>query len=82
MSLETFDVPALAKRWGCKADAVRSLIRAGRLRAFTLNPEAQRPRFKIAASVVIAYENGDGVVEPRKPAPKFRRRRRGEVDLY
>lgn len=49
----------LAERWHCSAEHVLTLIHSGRLAAFSLSkPGSKRPRYRISAEAVAAYESG------------------------
>lgn len=71
-----FTPPQVAKRWHCTPERVLQLIRAGRLRAFTLSPaSSRRPRWRITEDAVAEFERGDNraTPAPAKPAPRRRR---------
>lgn len=69
----TFTPNDLAARWNCDAETVLALIRRGALRAFTLSPPGcKRPRWKISAATVAAYEAGQPIVGE---APATRRQK-------
>lgn len=74
--------PQLAARWRCKAETVLALIRAGRLRAFTLSPPGtSRPRWRIAPDAVVEFEARH---EARPPVKVTRRRKQlaGAIEWY
>lgn len=76
----TFTPNDLAARWNCDAETVLALIHRGALRAFTLSPPGcKRPRWKISATTVVAYEAGEPiaaeapVTRRQKPAAPVKR---------
>jgi hypothetical protein len=67
----------LAQRWGCKAEAVIALIKAGTLPAFSVSPAGtRRPRYRISLEMVKAFEHQriaqkkPETRRPRKPADR------------
>lgn len=55
-----FTPASLAKRWECSPGQIRTLIRQGKLPAFTVG----KNRYRIRAEAVGAYEAGDAACSP------------------
>jgi len=56
-SKRVYTPPTLARKWGCSAESVISLIKAGRLLAFSVSPAScRRPRWRISPEAVRLYE--------------------------
>lgn len=77
-----FTIKQLASRWSTSHNTVGRMIRAGRLKAFTVGIAGSRkPRYRIPYSEVIRHENGDasgGMNERQAAALKKPMRRRGD----
>ena len=72
--------PKLAKQWGCSPETVLSLIKSGRLRAYTLSPpSSKRPRWRIPPGAVSEFENGGFQQKPKRVA---RRQKQEAVTQY
>lgn len=77
-----FSPPRLSKLWGCSPETVLSLIRTGRLRAFTLSPwGCKRPRWRIPAEAVREYEAAHAACQTPEPR-RSRKRRSVKVKFY
>lgn len=61
MTDRPFTSAALAERWGCSAETVRRLLKAGRLRGFRVGR-----KFRIPASAVVDFERGDTHARPSR----------------
>jgi hypothetical protein len=75
----SFSVSDLARRWSCKPDHVRSLIRSGRLVAIdvSLTEGSQRPTYRIMLEEVLSFE----AVRSTRPTPKPPKRRKRSPDV-
>jgi hypothetical protein len=72
----------LAERWRTSAESIIALIRAGRLRAFTLSPPGSpKPRWKISPDAIAEYEARHAARPPAK-APARRRRDPAVIEFY
>jgi excisionase family DNA binding protein len=69
-------IPGLAKRWRCRRETIRAMIKRGELAAFRLGT-GKRSGVRISPEAVRATEAG-----PAKPAPRRRTKRAAEVDFF
>ena len=70
----TFTPPDIAKRWGVKASKIISFITSGELSAFNVaSPKSHRPRWRVSAEAVEAFEKSHGAKPPEKKPPRRRR---------
>lgn len=70
--------PQIARRWGVKAEKVRTLIKAGELRAIDLaTKRGGRPRYRVHEADLLVFERRREV----RPLPKTQRRKRARADV-
>ena len=81
MTEQTLTPPEVAERYRVSADKVRDWIVSGQLRAIDIStkPGIGRPRWRIHATDLIAFENSRTVNPSVKPT---RRRRKADVIEY
>jgi transposase len=74
----TYSPPEIAERYAVKPSKVLGWIRAGELEAIDVStrPGVGRPRFRITAAALVAFEERRRV---RPPAPRSPRRRKGRT---
>ena len=74
----SFSITELARRWSCKPDHVRSLIRSGRLVALdvSLAEGSRRPTYRIMLEV-LRFE----AARSTRPTPKPSKRRKRSPDI-
>lgn len=76
----TLSPPQLARRWGVSADSIRAMIRAGRLPPIHIGEGRQRPRVRIALSVIERIEAGELATTTRSK-PTRRRRQQPQPEI-
>ena len=73
--------PTIAKRFGVKADTVRSWIHAGELPAINVAPSgSKKPSFRVSDEALKAFEQRRSGKAPAKP--KRRRRKRSTAKQF
>lgn len=73
----TYSPPQVARRQQRKPESVIADIKSGRLGAFNIaSPGSKRPRYRITAEALEAFERSLAVVPPPKPAPRRPARKR------
>lgn len=72
--------PKIAKRFGVKADTVRSWIHSGELRAINVAPSGStKPSFRVSDEAIAEFQLKRGT---QPPAPTRRRRKPSAVKQY
>ena len=80
----TASTPAeVATLWNCSVDHVLDLIRSKRLVGFSLSkPGSKRPRWRVSADAIAAYEAQNQAQVALKPTRRKRKRDEAVIQFY